>query len=30
MTITLDSSAPNTVQDSSATGVEFEWLATNS
>ncbi|TDI36181.1 MAG: hypothetical protein E2O99_03950 [Acidobacteria bacterium] len=28
-TVTLDSAAPNTVQDSSATGVEFEWLATN-
>ena len=29
ITVTLDSAAPNTVQDSSATGVEFEWLATN-
>jgi hypothetical protein len=29
ITVTLDSAAPNPVQDSSATGVEFEWLATN-
>jgi hypothetical protein len=29
ITVTLNSGAPNTVQDSSATGVEFEWLATN-
>ncbi len=29
ITVTLNSAAPNTVQDSSATGVEFEWLATN-
>ncbi len=29
ITVTLNSGAPNTVQDSNATGVEFEWLATN-
>ena len=29
ITVTLDSAAPNTVQDSTAGGVEFEWLATN-
>ncbi len=29
ITVTLDSAAPNTVQDSTASGVEFEWLATN-
>jgi len=29
ITVTLNSAAPNTVQDSSATDVEFEWLATN-
>jgi hypothetical protein len=29
ITVTLDAAAPNTVQDSTADGVEFEWLATN-
>ena len=29
ITVTLNSAAPNSVQNSSATGVEFEWLATN-
>ena len=29
ITVTLNSGAPNTVQDSTAGGVEFEWLATN-
>ena len=29
ITVTLDVAAPNTVQDSTADGVEFEWLATN-
>ncbi len=28
ITVTLNSAAPNSVQNSSATGVEFEWLAT--
>jgi len=29
ITVTLNSAAPNSVQNSSATGVELEWLATN-
>ena len=29
ITVELDSAAPNSVQDSTASGVEFEWLATN-
>ncbi len=29
ITVTLNSAAPNSVQNSSATGVEFEWLATH-
>lgn len=29
ITVTLDAAAPNTVQNSTANGVEFEWLATN-
>ncbi len=29
ITVTLNASAPNTVQDSNVAGVEFEWLATN-
>lgn len=29
ITVTLDAAAPDSVQDSTADGVEFEWLATN-